>query len=24
LQELEKIWMNGELVDWAEAKIHVG
>jgi len=24
LQELEKIWMNGELVDWADAKIHVG
>jgi branched-chain amino acid aminotransferase len=20
----EKIWMNGELVDWADAKIHVG
>jgi branched-chain amino acid aminotransferase len=24
MQETEKIWMNGELVDWAEAKIHVG
>src|SRR5437588_2504819 len=24
MQELEKIWMNGELVDWADAKIHVG
>jgi branched-chain amino acid aminotransferase len=23
LTETEKIWMNGELVDWAEAKIHV-
>ncbi len=22
-QECEKIWMNGELVDWQEAKIHV-
>jgi len=22
--ETEKIWMNGELVDWADAKIHVG
>jgi hypothetical protein len=20
----EKIWMNGDLVDWADAKIHVG
>src|ERR671923_2806066 len=24
MQELEKIWMNGELVEWADAKIHVG
>ncbi len=24
LTETEKIWMNGELVDWADAKIHVG
>jgi branched-chain amino acid aminotransferase len=24
VQELPKIWMNGELVDWADAKIHVG
>jgi branched-chain amino acid aminotransferase len=24
MQELEKIWMNGVLVDWADAKIHVG
>jgi len=24
MQELEKIWMNGGLVDWADAKIHVG
>jgi branched-chain amino acid aminotransferase len=24
MQELEKIWMNGALVDWADAKIHVG
>jgi branched-chain amino acid aminotransferase len=23
VQETEKIWMNGELVDWADAKIHV-
>ena len=23
MQESEKIWMNGELVDWHEAKIHV-
>src|SRR5436853_5779658 len=23
MQELEKIWMNGELVDWADAKVHV-
>ena len=22
--ETEKIWMNGELVDWGDAKIHVG
>ncbi|HEY3962755.1 MAG TPA: aminotransferase class IV, partial [Gaiellaceae bacterium] len=24
MQETEKIWMSGELVDWADAKIHVG
>jgi branched-chain amino acid aminotransferase len=24
MQELEKVWMNGELIDWADAKIHVG
>ena len=24
MQETEKIWMNGELVDWDDAKIHVG
>jgi branched-chain amino acid aminotransferase len=24
MQETDKIWMNGELVDWADAKIHVG
>jgi branched-chain amino acid aminotransferase len=24
MNELEKIWMNGELVDWADAKVHVG
>src|SRR2546423_6403375 len=24
MQELEKIWMNGGLIDWADAKIHVG
>jgi branched-chain amino acid aminotransferase len=24
VQETEKIWMNGELVDWADATIHVG
>ncbi|HXG77416.1 MAG TPA: branched-chain amino acid transaminase [Gaiellaceae bacterium] len=23
MQETEKIWMNGELVDWSEAKVHV-
>jgi branched-chain amino acid aminotransferase len=23
VQETEKIWMNGELVDWADARIHV-
>jgi branched-chain amino acid aminotransferase len=23
IQECEKIWMDGELVDWADAKIHV-
>jgi branched-chain amino acid aminotransferase len=24
MQETEKIWMNGLLVDWADARIHVG
>ena len=24
MQELEKIWRNGELVDWADATVHVG
>src|SRR2546421_12677649 len=24
MQPTEKIWMNGELVDWDDAKIHVG
>jgi len=24
VQETEKIWMNGELVDWGDARIHVG
>jgi branched-chain amino acid aminotransferase len=24
VQGTEKIWMNGELVDWADARIHVG
>jgi branched-chain amino acid aminotransferase len=24
MKATEKIWMNGELVDWADAKIHVG
>src|SRR5271170_1545663 len=24
MQATEKIWMNGELVDWGEARIHVG
>ena len=24
MQETSKIWMNGELVDWADAKVHVG
>ncbi len=24
MQETEKIWVNGELVDWADAKVHVG
>jgi branched-chain amino acid aminotransferase len=24
MQETENIWMNGELVDWADAKVHVG
>jgi branched-chain amino acid aminotransferase len=24
MRELDKIWMNGELIDWADAKIHVG
>ena len=24
IPEVDKIWMNGELVDWADAKVHVG
>jgi branched-chain amino acid aminotransferase len=24
MRESEKIWMNGELLDWADARIHVG
>jgi branched-chain amino acid aminotransferase len=24
MQETEKIWMNGVLVDWADAKVHIG
>jgi len=24
VRELEKIWMNGELVDWGDARVHVG
>ena len=24
MQETSKIWMNGELVDWADARVHVG
>jgi branched-chain amino acid aminotransferase len=24
MQESEKIWLNGELVDWADARVHVG
>ena len=24
MQETEKIWLNGALVDWADAKVHVG
>ena len=24
MQETEKIWMNGELVEWADATVHVG
>ena len=24
MQETDKIWLNGELVDWADAKVHVG
>src|SRR5688500_20241907 len=24
MRETEKIWMNGALVDWADARIHVG
>jgi branched-chain amino acid aminotransferase len=24
VQETEKIWMNGELVDWTDARVHVG
>jgi branched-chain amino acid aminotransferase len=23
MEETEKIWMNGELVDWADAKVHI-
>ena len=24
MEETAKIWMNGELVDWGDATIHVG
>src|ERR1700745_3558700 len=24
MRETKKIWMNGELVDWADATVHVG
>src|SRR5262245_40746922 len=24
MRETEKIWMNGEFIDWADARIHVG
>jgi branched-chain amino acid aminotransferase len=24
MEETEKIWVNGELVDWADAKVHIG
>ena len=24
MEATDKIWMNGELVDWANAKVHVG
>ena len=24
MEATEKIWMNGELVDWDDARIHVG
>jgi branched-chain amino acid aminotransferase len=24
MQETEKIWFNGELVDWADARVHIG
>ena len=24
MQETEKIWMNGELLDWGDARIHIG
>ena len=24
MRETEKIWMSGELVDWADAKVHIG
>jgi len=24
MRETEKIWMNGELIDWADARVHVG
>ena len=24
MRETKKIWMNGELVDWADATVHIG
>ena len=24
MRETETIWMNGEFIDWADAKVHVG
>ena len=24
MEETDKIWMNGELIDWADATVHVG